>query len=653
MAVKFNPFTGQLQIDEKGSGGGSSYIDGEVAAYGDLSLDAGVAPLNSAWLVREASGTWLLGRKPAGIYIRTATGGSSRDADYTYAGILPDVFSDANFTLYDDADSTKNAKFDVSAIATATTRTLTVPNASGTIQLTGHAAAHASAGSDPLFDQDLNTTDAVEFSTVVVTATLDASAASNTFLAPINTSIALVDTASTFTGTLRTDNDSLTANRTYDLPDASGVLALTSDIPALGTGAGEAAEGNHVHGNLTSDGKLGSTAGLPVVTTTAGAVTTLALGTAGQVLTVNSGANGVEFAAVSGGVTGAASSASDVLGVSGANITGVDAGSADRLVFWDDSANKLTYLEAGSGLSISGTTLTATGGGVTAVGASTADVLSVSGSDLVADDGGTIDSSDPFIKWDDAAGKLVYANPLSRPSGAMYVGLAPSTTALGSNAINIQSTRTGATNVASGSSAICIGAGGNTASGQDSISIGVGNAVSALRATAVGYANTASGQESVSLGSLGLASGVKSVGVNETAVLRGQVSLLPFRAVYWGGQTTNNTATVLNLDATATNRMTIAANTALAVDILLVARRSDTADKWLVARRFLGIRRDGSNNTSLIGSVQTLGTDQSEGSPTWTFALTADDTNEALQLEVTGAASETVQWRATAFYRFV
>jgi len=128
---------------------------------------------------------------------------------------------------------------------------------------------------------------------------------------------------------------------------------------------------------------------------------------------------------------------------------------------------------------------------------------------------------------------------------------------------------------------------------------------------------------------------------------------MPFNAIYWGGQTTDGVATVLNLDATATNRFTIAANTALAVDILLVARRSDTADKWLVARRFLGIRRDGSNNTSLIGAVQTLGTDQDDGSPTWTFTLTADDTNEALQLEVTGAASETVQWRATAFYRVV
>jgi hypothetical protein len=54
---------------------------------------------------------------------------------------------------------------------------------------------------------------------------------------------------------------------------------------------------SHTHGNLTNDGKLGSTSGLPVVTTTAGAVTTLALGTANQVFRVNSGATGVEFGA--------------------------------------------------------------------------------------------------------------------------------------------------------------------------------------------------------------------------------------------------------------------------------------------------------------------------------------------------------------------
>lgn len=54
---------------------------------------------------------------------------------------------------------------------------------------------------------------------------------------------------------------------------------------------------SHTHGNITNDGKIGATSGLPLVTTTAGAVTTLALGTANQVLRVNSGATGVEFGA--------------------------------------------------------------------------------------------------------------------------------------------------------------------------------------------------------------------------------------------------------------------------------------------------------------------------------------------------------------------
>jgi hypothetical protein len=100
--------------------------------------------LNTAWLVRTASGAWLLARKPAGIYIRTATAGVSRDADYTYAGILPDVFNDANFLLYDNADSSKNLAFDVGTnVPTSSTVTLTVPASSGTIALTSLVGASA------------------------------------------------------------------------------------------------------------------------------------------------------------------------------------------------------------------------------------------------------------------------------------------------------------------------------------------------------------------------------------------------------------------------------------------------------------------------------------------------------------------------------
>ncbi|KKL58434.1 hypothetical protein LCGC14_2225440, partial [marine sediment metagenome] len=46
-------------------------------------------------------------------------------------------FSDALFTLYDNADRTKKTIFQLSTISTGNTRTLTVPDASGTIAVEG------------------------------------------------------------------------------------------------------------------------------------------------------------------------------------------------------------------------------------------------------------------------------------------------------------------------------------------------------------------------------------------------------------------------------------------------------------------------------------------------------------------------------------
>jgi hypothetical protein len=133
MAFKFNPFTGTL--DQTGSGGGASYIDGEVQNFSALPETIGTPAVDSAYLVREAEGTWLLARKPAGIYIRTADTGV-RAADWTHASAFPDVFSDAAFTVFSDGDSTKNLQLSLSGITTGTTRTLTAPNKSGTIALT-------------------------------------------------------------------------------------------------------------------------------------------------------------------------------------------------------------------------------------------------------------------------------------------------------------------------------------------------------------------------------------------------------------------------------------------------------------------------------------------------------------------------------------
>jgi len=55
-------------------------------------------------------------------------------------------------------------------------------------------------------------------------------------------------------------------------------------------------------------------------------------------------------------------SAADVLSAAGGEITADDA-TADKIVFWDESADKLTYLTVGSNLTITDTTISATGGG--------------------------------------------------------------------------------------------------------------------------------------------------------------------------------------------------------------------------------------------------------------------------------------------------
>lgn len=113
--------------------GSPTYVDGEVATYNDLPTSVAVAPVDSAYLVRQSSGVWLINYKPSGLYIRTGSGGVL--ADWTYAGVFPDVFRSNNFRVLDSADATKALAFDVSGVATGTTRTLTVPDASGTIML--------------------------------------------------------------------------------------------------------------------------------------------------------------------------------------------------------------------------------------------------------------------------------------------------------------------------------------------------------------------------------------------------------------------------------------------------------------------------------------------------------------------------------------
>jgi hypothetical protein len=74
-----------------------------------------------------------------------------------------------------------------------------------------------------------------------------------------------------------------------------------------------------------------------------------------------------EIGAGGGGSVTIGTSAADVLSVAAGEITADDAGE-DKIVFWDDSASKLTYLTVGDNLTVSGTTISAAAGGGGSVG---------------------------------------------------------------------------------------------------------------------------------------------------------------------------------------------------------------------------------------------------------------------------------------------
>jgi hypothetical protein len=111
--------------------------------------------------------------------------------------------------------------------------------------------------------------------------------------------------------------------------------------------------------------------------------------------------------------------------------------------------------------------------------------------------------------------------------------------------------------------------------------------------------------------------------------------------------TTNATPTTFS----ATNRILLPPSRTWGFRIIVTARQTagaagtigDSASWYITGL----IKRDGANNTTLVGSSGT-GTPTAPyfdaGAAAWTIAVAADDTNEALGITVTGELNKTITW---------
>lgn len=220
----------------------------------------------------------------------------------------------------------------------------------------------------------------------------------------------------------------------------------------------------------------------------------------------------------------------------------------------------------------------------------------------------------------------------------------------------------GTTNTASGFASVVAGGDSNTASGADAaVAGGTGNEASGdLSFIAAGEDNVASGTNAVVLGGTdNTASGVNSVTVGGSGALADKYGQISHASGFFAADgdaqtselvfrtgTTDATPTEMFLDGTGgSQRATIATSTAWVFTGYCVVREDATGDTK--AWTFSGVlKRNSTTTTALVAAVTPTQVAADGGAAAWALAVTADNTNESLKLEVTGEAVHTLRWVA-------
>lgn len=220
-----------------------------------------------------------------------------------------------------------------------------------------------------------------------------------------------------------------------------------------------------------------------------------------------------------------------------------------------------------------------------------------------------------------------------------------------------------------GTDSISLGS-GSTASGTGSIAVGSMLTSSNNRTVAMGHQSSATGQYSIAIGNTVAATAHSSVaiGSNSTAsaegsiafgeransYLRGQYSYAARRFTTSGdaqysrlilyADTTDATPEVMYAFNWSVAKPILPAETAWRVDAYIIATTENCAltSSWTAKGV---IHRDNANNTEIIWS--SVSEDVDEIGTAATVTMTADDTNESLEINITGKTATNIRWVAT------
>jgi len=456
-------------------------------------------------------------------------------------------------------------------------------------------------------------------------------------------------------------------------------IALTGDVTGTGTGSFAATIGALKVTNAMLAGSIAASKLVGNDIATLGTVTAGTLSTGavigGVTITVGSDATGdIYYRNASGVFTRLGiGSAAQVLTVSG----GLPAWAASSGLSGTGAVDNAILRADGTG----GATLQSSA--FTIADLATASPNNTVNNVSIAPTGGTTNVSVSIVP------KGTGAFCLAVPDGTAVGG-----NARGANAVDLQTSRTAATQVASGANSFAA-AQGATASGQASIAMGsnvtasgfasiclgadsncsgyaavaIGNSASATGSvsSAIGRGATASNDYATAFGSFanatgnyswassnGTASGSYSVAMNGGA-LSNRYGMYSYASGSFAAagdaqsirfvlrkKTTDATATTLMLDG-STTRLTITSGNILFADILISGIKSDGSASACYKRKVA--IKNVAGTTTLVGTVETIGTDIEDNVLT-DVAITADNTNDALQINVTGIAAETWRWVA-------